>query len=175
MARRKITKGKAVEIEAEKLPDLTESQYAFVLGLLAGKTGADAYRAAYDASAMSSAAVHVAASRLRTNAKVTLWLRASRVAHLGSSTVTLDGHLRELERLRELALKAGNHGAAMQAEIARGKAAGHYVEKYADVSEGDPIATLNEIAATDPELAAKLAKAHGITWNEGKPDASHIH
>jgi phage terminase small subunit len=175
MARRKITKSKAVEIEAEKLPALTDQQYAFVLGLLAGKSGAEAYRAAYDASAMSANAVYCEASKLRSHAKVAQWLRAARVAHLGSSTITLDGHLRELERLRELALKAGNHGAAMQAEIARGKAAGHYVEKYADVSEGDPIATLNEIAATDPELAAKLAKAHGITWNEGKPDASHIH
>jgi phage terminase small subunit len=165
MARRKITKGKALEIEAEKLPDLTESQYAFVLGILAGKTGADAYRAAYDASAMSSAAVHVEASRLRANAKIALWLRASRVAHLGASTVTLDGHLRELERLRELALKSGNHGAAIQAEISRGKAAGHYVEKYADVSEGDPVATLNEIGATNPRLARELADLHGITWN----------
>jgi phage terminase small subunit len=175
MARRKITKGKALEIEAEKLPALTEQQHAFVLGLLAGKTGADAYRAAYDASAMSANAIGVEASRLRANPKIALWLRAARVAHLGASTVTLDGHLRELERLRELALKTGNLGAAIQAEMARGKAAGHYVEKYADVSEGDPITTLNEIAATDPALARRLADAHGITWNEGKPDAAHVH
>jgi hypothetical protein len=168
MARRKINKNPAIAGEAERLPELTPQQLEFVNGLLAGKTASDAYRAAYDCSQMQASTVWANASKLRTHTKVATWLRAARVAHLGSATLTLETHLRELERLRELALKTGNIGAAVQAEQLRGKAAGHYVEQYADVSH-DPIATLDELAKHDPDLARRLADAHGITWNgDGK-------
>lgn len=156
MARQKITQTIAVD-----LPDLTPNQYAFVEGLLAGKTASDSYRAAYSCENASDRTIWAEASRLRNCPKVSAWLTAARQAHLGKATVTLDEHLRELERLKEIAISTGNVGAAVQAEQLRGKAAGHYVEQVADVTI-DPIRTLQEIAELSPELADALAKHHGI-------------
>jgi hypothetical protein len=61
--------------DADELPKLTPKQLAFVLALLRGKTASDAYREAYDCEGMASNSIWVAASRLRSDAKVALWLR----------------------------------------------------------------------------------------------------
>lgn len=151
--RRKITDGE----EKEDLPELTEQQRNFVEGILAGKTASDAYRAAYDCSNSMDRTVWANASRLRNDADVAAWLSAARKAGLGRATVTLEGHISELERLREIALDTGNVGAAVQAEQLRGKAAGHYVDQVRDLTE-DPQKTLREIAELiGDEAASKLA------------------
>lgn len=174
MARRKITEGDELTADlAAELPELTAQQLEFVEGLLAGKTASDAYRAAYDCAGSSSRTIWANACRLRNDGKVSAWLAAARQAYLGHAVLSLEGHLRELERLRELALAAGNIGAAVQAEQLRGKASGHYVEQFADVT-CDPVRTLNEIAELSPELAAALAKQHGIAWAPaGEPETKH--
>jgi hypothetical protein len=163
MARRKISKPEAEGDSAESLPDLTPKQLAFVQGILAGKSASDAYRAAYQCDRMSHATVWAEASRLRNDRNVTAWLAAARTAHLGNARVTLEQHVARLDELKQHALATGNVGAAVQAEQLIGKALGHYVERYADVSP-DPMASLKEIAETSPELAEALAKQHGITW-----------
>jgi hypothetical protein len=43
--------------------------------------------------------------------------------------ITLESHLEDLQRLRNMAVKAEQFGAAITAEVARGKAAGIVVEK----------------------------------------------
>lgn len=43
--------------------------------------------------------------------------------------VKLEDHIRELEKLRDLAISDGKYAAAITAEVARGKVAGLYVEK----------------------------------------------
>lgn len=163
MARRKITDD-TIKQEAADLPQLTAQQQKFVEGILAGKTATDAYRAAYDCSNMVSNSIWCAASKLRSETKVAQWLSAARQAGLGTATVTFENHIRELERLREIALTSGNIGAAVQAEQIRGKAAGHHVDQVRDVTERhDPASTIREIALHAPELAAALAASHGIT------------
>jgi len=166
MARRKITApdNNAVIDDQDDLPELTQQQYAFVAAVLSGKSGADAYRTAYDCTSMSPNAVWVEASRARSHPKISLWLAQARKAGLGAAVVTLQGHIQELERLREVALETGNVGAAVQAEQLRGKASGHYVERYADVTETDPMRALEEIDKLNPTLASELAKQHGIQW-----------
>jgi phage terminase small subunit len=147
-----------------ELPDLTSQQEAFVKGILDGKTASDAYRAAYDCSQMLANTVWASASRLRHHHKVDAWLQAARLAKLGTAKVTLDDHLTELERLREMAAASGNYGAAVNAEVSRGKAAGHYVERVANVTaENDVMATLKEIATIDPTIGEALAAKYGIT------------
>lgn len=158
MARRKITDTQ------EDLPDLTENQMKFCEGVLAGKTQSDAYRAAYDCQNMAPESIWVAASRLRHDAKVALWLDAARSDRLESHECTFDGHLKELERLKSIAIRSGNVGAAVQAEQLRGKAAGLYVDKHEDVTQYDPVRTLEDIARQSPELAHSLAKQHNIDW-----------
>lgn len=137
----------------------------FVRGLLAGKTGIDAYRAAYSCEHWTANAIMVEASRLRVHPKISLWLSAARQAHLGTAILTREAHLAELERLKELALASGNLGAAIVAEQTRGKVAGHHVEQVRDVTQYDPAHTLNEIASASPELAQMLAQQHGIDWD----------
>lgn len=169
MPRQKLT----ASTEAAELPDLTAQQMKFVEGILAGKTASDAYRAAYDTSNMAPNSIWVKASELRSNVKVTVWLSAARQAGLGSATVTYEGHVRELERIREIALSSGNIGAAVQAEQIRGKAAGLHVEQVRDVTERfDPAQTIRDIAQHSPELAASLAAQHGISLDMGQHDAT---
>lgn len=171
MPRNKITEGMA-ETAAE-LPDLTAQQMKFVEGILAGKTASDAYRAAYDTSSMANTTVWREASVLRSDQKVAQWLSAARQAGLGSAVVTYEGHVRELERIREIALNSGNIGAAVQAEQIRGKAAGLHVEQVRDVTDRfDPAQTIREIAQHSPELAASLAAQHGVTLDVGQQGAT---
>ena len=83
----------------------------------------------YDCEGMAANSIWVAASRLRSDAKVALWLRHYRLAALQEGTLTLQGHLGELTRLREQALDAKQVAAAVQAEHYRGKVAGLYEDR----------------------------------------------
>lgn len=169
MAQRKIT----APVEAAELPDLTAQQHEFVRHLLAGKTGADAYRAAYDVEGTSPASVIAQASRLRANVNVSAWLAAGREAHLGTAVLTRESHMAELERLKEIALKTGNVGAAVQAEQLRGKVAGHQVDTVRDITPLDVTQTLKDIATASPDLAAALAAQHGIEWKADEHATKH--
>jgi len=157
--------------EGADLPELTDRQKKFVEALLAGNTGADAYRASHDCSAMQPNTIWVNAAVLKNNTKVQLWLAAGRKAYLGTQVVTLSGHLAELENLREIAIETGNVGAAVQAEQLRGKAAGHYVERL-EVKHDDPMAIVREIASLSPAAAIKFAEQMGLEWSE-PPETEH--
>jgi hypothetical protein len=111
---------------AEELPQLTPKQLAFVHALLEGKSASDAYRGAYNCKNMSNEAVWVEASRLRRNTKVALWLCHFQRMGLDTARITLEEHLAQLARARELALSQGQISAGVQAEHHRGKAAGLY-------------------------------------------------
>jgi phage terminase small subunit len=108
----------------DELPGLTPKQMAFVQALLKGKTASDAYREAYDCAGMAANSIWVAASRLRSDAKVALWLRHYRLVALQEGTLSFEAHLGELTRLREHALDAKQVAAAVQAEHARDSGAG---------------------------------------------------
>jgi phage terminase small subunit len=108
---------------------MTPKQERFCQEIVAGKSQADAYRAAFDAKAMKDATIQQAASRLMADCKV-----AARVAELrkpvtNAAQVSLAEHLARLSGLSEAAEKEGKYSAAVAAEIARGKAAGLYVER----------------------------------------------
>ena len=156
---------------ANDLPDLTPSQQAFVFGLLAGKTGTEAYREAYNASGMQPRSIWAEASRLRCDPNIASWLAAGRQACLGMGKMTLQGHLDELERIREIALASGNVGAAVAAEQSRGKAVGLYIDRVQDVTDHDPMRTIMQIAEHSPELAQSLAKQHNIPFPQINPDS----
>lgn len=162
MPQRKLTQPSA----AAELPDLTAQQHEFVRHLLAGKTGAEAYRLSHECSDASPASVIAMASRLRANVNVQSWLAAGREAHLGTAVLTREAHLAELERLKEIAIKTGNVGAAVQAEQLRGKVAGHQVDRIQDVTaEQSPFDTLRAIARDMGEDIAKQAAAKaGLPW-----------
>jgi len=56
-------------------------------------------------------------------------------AGLAETKVTMDGHLEELARLREVTRASGNMAAAVQAEHLHGKATGLYMERHKDETE----------------------------------------
>jgi phage terminase small subunit len=155
--------------DADELPSLTAQQQKFVEGIVSGKTASDAYRAAYDCSNSMASTVWARASELRNDRKVAAWISAAQKACMGSTIVTLDDHLHQLERLREIALEKGNVGAAVLAEHHRGKARGHYVEQIRDVTDHDPQHTLREIALHSPELAQQMAKEANVPFTPAVP------
>lgn len=170
MPRRKITKAKTAR--------LTLKQLKFCEGVLTGLSLSDAYRAAYDCAKMSSPAIWCEASKLRSDQKVALWLDAVLTEVKNAHICTREDHMQELARIKAISIRTGNLGAAAQCEQLRGKVAGHYVEQFADVSDSDPIATLNQLAEHDPKLAQNLATAYGITWApvaKGKPPDATAH
>lgn len=169
MAQNLKTAGEQEE-DLDSLPSLTDKQSKFVTAILAGKSGADAVRELTDTSTWLPESIWSEATKLRNNPSVRLWLRAARKSNMGAKTLTLDNHLRELERLKEIAVETGNVGAAVKAEESRGRAAGLYVEKHQDVTEHNPERTLREIAEHDPTLAESLARQHGIPWS-AKPQS----
>lgn len=163
MPQRKITEPIA---QTDDLPQLTEQQQEFVRLRLAGKSASDAYRGAYSADGMSPRALWCEASRVNANANVSLWLAAARQAHLGTAVLTRDQHMQELESIREGCKASGNWGAALGAEVARGKVAGHQVERIADVTATDPADMLRQIAKDQPDIAASLAQQAGIAVDD---------
>jgi len=110
---------------------LTPKQEAFAQGVASGKTQADAYRASFSASKMKAETIQQAASRLMADSKVSARVAELRKPIADASQVTLEGHLSRLSELSDLAEKEGKYSAAVAAEVARGKAAGLYVEKIA--------------------------------------------
>ena len=142
----------------DELPTLTAKQTAFVTGLLEGKTASDAYRIAYNCENMSHGAVWVEASRLRRSPKIALWLRHFQRIGMDSACITIEAHLAELARARELALALGQAAAAVQAEHYRGKAVGLYEDRLrvsASISDADLVEAIDNL------LGAEIAKAIG--------------
>jgi len=114
------------------MSDLTPKREAFANAVASGMTQADAYRHAFSAGKMQDATIHKRASELMTDGEV-----AGRVAELRKpiakkAQMTLESHLEDLQKLRNMAVKEKQYSAAISAEIARGKAAGvHEAEKLA--------------------------------------------
>ena len=115
---------------------LTPKQEAFAQAIVTGVSQSDAYRLAYKVGPKTKPeSVNQNASRIMADVNV-----ASRVAELREQVakkaqITLESHLDDLMRLRNMAAKEKQYSAAIAAEIARGKASGVNVEKtQADVA-----------------------------------------
>ena len=87
--------------------------------------------------------------------------------------VTYEGHVAELARLREAALKKGSFSSAVNAEVSRGKAAGLYIDrkiiktgKLEDMSE-------QELEAKMKQILDDYAPLLNVTPNESELSSSH--
>ena len=87
--------------------------------------------------------------------------------------VTYEGHVAELARLREAALKKGSFSSAVNAEANRGKAAGLYIDrkiiktgKLEDLSE-------QELEAKMKQILDDYAPLLNVTPNESELSSSH--
>jgi hypothetical protein len=87
--------------------------------------------------------------------------------------VTYEGHVAELARLREAALKKGSFSSAVNAEANRGKAAGPYIDrkiiktgKLEDLSE-------QELEAKMKQIIDDYGQLINVTPNESELSSSH--
>mgnify|MGYP000641473327 FL=1 len=129
------------------MSSLTPKQEVFAQAVASGKSQSDAYRVAYKVGANTKPeTVNQAASRIMADSNV-----AARVAELRKpiaekAQMTLESHLRDLMMLRNMAVKEKQIGAAITAEIARGKAAGVHVER------SESLVTTRELPASVDEF-----------------------
>jgi len=170
MARRKITEA-AEELDASALPDITPRDMEMVILLAEGLTQTDAYLQAYKATGYSRPALYVAASKKCGQPAIVEWLDALKSAGAHKAVLSRDAHLLRLSQLAHRAEKAGNYGAAVQAEQLRGKVIGLYVEQVRDVTEAMPDEELlrQVYSKFGPEAAQKQAKALGLDWTTFGP------
>ena len=161
----------AAEIDLEQLEELTNQELTFVQGILAGKSQSDAFRESRDCSEWSNNAIWVEASRLASKPKVRLWLTHFRRQAMARGTITLEGHLAELDRLKELSIATGNLGASVKAEELRGKAAGVYLGDESGKLAKVPAAQLIEIVrqTVGDDIAEVFARKLGVTLLPRKP------
>ena len=112
------------------MPGLSPQREKFAQAVASGMNQSDAYRAAYKVrNGTKLSSVNVNASKLMNDAKVAQRVTELRAPIVKNVQVTLENHLRDLMALRNMATKEKQMSAAINAEIARGKACGLYVEK----------------------------------------------
>ena len=108
---------------------LTLKQEAFCRSYIETGNASEAYRRAYNAKQMSSAAIEVEASRLLANPKVALRVTGLQETHQRRHEITLDSLTEMLKADRELARQEGEANAAINAVLALAKLHGLIVDK----------------------------------------------
>jgi phage terminase small subunit len=109
---------------------LTIKQDNFCLAYIETGNASEAYRRAFDTSRMKPESVNRKAKELLDNGKIAARLQELRKPAVEKAQLTLEQHLDDLKRLRDAAEADAKYGPAIQAEVARGKASGFYVEKH---------------------------------------------
>lgn len=107
----------------------TQKKEAFCLAFLETGNAAESYRRAYDVKNMKPETIIKRSGELFSEREVKARLQELRAPAIKAAQLKLEQHLGDLARLRDAAESEGKYGPAIQAEIARGKAAGLYVEK----------------------------------------------
>lgn len=109
---------------------LTSKQEKFCITYVTeGGSLSDAYRAAYNCEKMKPESVNRKAAELMANGKISARISELRAEARHNAVVTVEEHLRELARLRDLAVETRQYGAAIKVETARGKVSGLYVDR----------------------------------------------
>lgn len=135
---------------------LSIKQENFVLAYIETGNASEAYRTAGYSKGMSEKSVNEAATRLLKNSKVIARFDELRKPVIEQAQLTLKTHLDKLAELRDKADASEKWQAAIQAEVARGKASGLYVEKQEVKHSGviDSKHTIDTEKLTDEQLRA---------------------
>jgi len=113
----------------------TEKQRQFFAAYTSSGDVVGAYRAVYVVDRMTEEAVRERAEALLARSKELEQAALESPKQVRGGMLTLEAHLAELERLRDRAAAAEKFSYAIQAEVARGKAAGLYGDRSEPVSE----------------------------------------
>jgi len=115
---------------------LTQKQEAFCLAYIELGDASAAYRKAYNTAKMKPETINRTAKDLLDNPKITTRVAELRAPVIEKAQFTLEKHLETLAELRDKSSQLRQMNAAIAAEIARGKAAGFYVEKREITGKG---------------------------------------
>lgn len=108
---------------------LTPKQENFCIAYLETGNASEAYRRSYSAERMKTDTINRKAKDLLNNGKIAARLSELRAPAVAKAQMTVEQHLADLQRLRDLAEASEKYGPAVTAEMARGKVSGFYVEK----------------------------------------------
>ena len=109
---------------------ITQKQEAFCQAIISGSTQVDAYRTAYaKPEGTRIKLMYEEACKLMQTATIVKRLTELRAPAVKKAGMTLESHLEDLQRLRNMAVKDKQYAAAITAETSRGRAAGFYVDK----------------------------------------------
>lgn len=136
---------------------LTPKQEAFCQAYIEnGGNASEAYRSAYSAEAMKDEVVHVKASELLKNGKVTVRLASLQAQHAKRHEITVDSLVGELEEARLAAMQNPRGiSAAVSAVMGKAKLLGLVTDKLEHTGkDGAPIAVIKR--EMTPQEAAEL-------------------
>ena len=147
---------------------LTQRQEDFCNSYIETGSATEAYKRTYTANRMKPSTINRNAKEFIDHPGITARLTELRAPVVEKARLTLENHLRTLAELRDRAVANGSFGAAVQAEIARGKASGLYVEKL----QVTPVLTPASILA---EVKRRYRQAQGApALHDGVIDADVI-
>lgn len=124
------------------MKQLTQKQENFCLAYIETGNMSEAYRRSYNTENMKPETVNRNAKTLYDSSKIAARIAELRKPAQEKALLTLDEHLARLAELSQRAGDEGKYGPAVQAEIARGKAVGLYVERI----QQDVSGTLNIVS-----------------------------
>ena len=139
-------------MDNQDLPDLTEKQLNFVLGIQKGLSKSDAYRQAYDCTKMKPDSIWCNASKLASSTKVTQWLAYLKATQLTEALYTKEAHILDMAEAARACKENKAWSAYVKAVESLGRCAGHYVDK----------AEINHIRSADIDLLDRIEKAFGL-------------
>jgi len=159
---------------------LTEMQKRFAEFIVfGGPDGPVSQMEAAKLAGYSHARARVEGSELmspRQSPLVVAYIGQLKEERLAKHQVTYDGHLAELDRIKQAALKKNSFSSAVNAEVSRGKAAGLYIErkiiktgKLEDMTEEQLEAKMKQIL----DDYAPLLKPKEVEVIEASESSSH--
>jgi len=112
---------------------LTQKQESFCLVYIETGNATESYRRAFKPPTASEATINRKAKGLMDTDKIQARIEELRKPVRDKAQITLETHLIDLKRLRDLAETDGKYSAAVTAEVSRGRASGLYVEKIENI------------------------------------------
>jgi len=145
--------------QVDSLPDLTEKQMNFVLGIQKGLSKSDAYRQAYDRSHMKPDSIWCNASKLASSTKVAQWLAYLKASQIMEAVYTKEEHLKDLAEAARWRKEHRAPSAYVKAIECLGRCSGHYVDKseitHIEKSDKDMLDKLEQMLGPDARRAAE--------------------
>ena len=138
-------------MDNQDLPDLTEKQLNFVLGIQKGLSKSDAYRKAYDCSKMKPDSIWCNASKMASSAKVAQWLAYLKATQITEALYTKEAHILDMAEAARACKENKAWAAYVKATESLGRCAGHYVDK----------SEITHIKSADKDMLDKLESMLG--------------